>query len=213
MKNIYLGPKYDLSNITGESVTPKQVASLLAYGEKYLDQDKFYTGDGRKVIAIFQGRSEAGPRALGNRSILYDPRDPMGKDRVNKIKHREAFRPFAGTVLKEHANKYFDMAGLDQSPFMTFAVDMREDWVDNLPAINHVDNTCRVQTVTREQNQHFYDLITEFEKITSLPILLNTSFNLAGEPMVETPEDAIRTLENSELDYIYFPEIGILRGK
>jgi len=178
-----------------------------------LDQDKFYSGDGRKVIAIFQGRSEAGPRALGNRSILYDPRDPMGKDRVNKIKHREAFRPFAGTVLKEHANKYFDMAGLDESPFMTFAVDMREDWVDNLPAINHVDNTCRVQTVTREQNQHFYDLITEFEKITSLPILLNTSFNLAGEPMVETPEDAIRTLENSELDYIYFPEIGILRGK
>ena len=213
MKSIYLGPKYDLSHIHGENVTPNQVASLLAYGEKNLDPDKFYSGDDRKVIAIFQGRSEAGPRALGNRSILYDPRDPMGKDRVNKIKHREAFRPFAGTVLKEHANKYFDMAGLDESPFMTFAVDMREDWVDNLPAINHVDNTCRVQTVTREQNQHFYDLITEFEKITSIPILLNTSFNLAGEPMVETPEDAIRTLENSDLDYIYFPEIGKLKGK
>ena len=215
MKSIYLGPTYDLSAIDGDNITPRQVASLISFGEKDVDLEsgKFYSVQNRKVIAIFQGRSEAGPRALGNRSILYDPRDPAGRDKMNTIKHREAFRPFAGTVLKEHANKYFDMAGLDESPYMTFAVDVREEWVDNIPAINHVDNTCRVQTVTREQNQHFYDLIVEFEKLTSIPILLNTSFNLAGEPMVETPEDAIRTLEGSDIDYIYFPEIGKLRGK
>ena len=141
MKTIYLGPEYDLSDIDGDTINPRQVASLLAFGERDVDIDsgKFYSMEHRKVIAIFQGRSEAGPRALGNRSILYDPRDPAGRDKINTIKHREGFRPFAGTVLKEHADKYFDMAGLDESPYMTFAVDVREEWVDNIPAINHVE--------------------------------------------------------------------------
>ena len=148
-----------------------------------------------------------------NRSILYDPRDPNGKDHVNTIKKREAFRPFAGTVLKEYANGWFDMAGMEESPFMMYAVDALELSRNIIPAILHVDNTCRVQTVTREQNKHYYELIYEFYKLTGVPILFNTSFNLAGEPLVETPEDALKTFYNSEIKYLYFPEVQKLIKK
>jgi len=116
----------------------------------------------RNIVTIFQGRSEAGPRALGNRSILYDPTDPNGKDFVNQVKKREWFRPFAGTVLKEKAHEYFDMAGLEESPFMMYAMDVWPDKQKIIPAITHVDGTCRIQTVTEEQNPHYYKLIQEF---------------------------------------------------
>jgi len=195
MKTLYLGPTYDLSHIEGLDVTYEQVASLIS---------------NRNIVAMFQGRSEAGPRALGNRSILYDPRDPNGKDHVNTIKKREAFRPFAGTILKEHVHEWFDMAGLEESPFMMYAVDAREDVLDHIPAILHVDNTCRIQTVTEDQNFHYYNLIKAFYTLTKVPILFNTSFNLAGEPLVETPEDALRTFHNSDINYLYFPEVGKL---
>ena len=105
------------------------------------------------------------------------------------------------------------MSGLDESPFMTFAVDVREEWVDNIPAINHVDNTCRVQTVTREQNQHFYDLIVEFQKLTSIPILLNTSFNDNGQPIIETPQDAVDTFNKIDLDYLIINNFLISKNK
>ena len=197
--SLYLGPEYDLSpHIGGDTVNTMQVAKLI---------------EQQKIVAIFQGRSEAGPRALGNRSILYDPRDPDGKDRINKVKHRESFRPFAGSVLLPHAHKWFDMAGLDESPFMMYALDALPHTHDKIPAILHVDNTCRVQTVSLHDNSNYYQLIDSFYQRTDVPILFNTSFNLAGEPLVETPEDAIECFECSDIDYLYFPEVQKLRGK
>ena len=200
LTSLYLGPHQSVTPIkyfgktTGEYTTLDKVADLLANG---------------KSIAVYQGKSEAGPRALGNRSILFDPRDAQAKDKINKIKKREKFRPFAGVVMAEHADKYFDMRGLKESPFMMYAVDVLSD---EIPGITHVDNTCRIQTVTREQNEKLYDLINCFYKKTGVPILFNTSFNLAGECIVETPEDAIRTLNNSDIDYVFFAEYLAIVG-
>ena len=197
--SLYLGPEYDLSpHIGGDTVNTMQVAKLLKQ---------------QKIVAVFQGRSEAGPRALGNRSILYDPRDPDGRDKINRVKMRESFRPFAGSVLLPHAHKWFDMAGLDESPFMMYALDALPHTHDKIPAILHVDNTCRVQTVSLHDNSNYYQLIDSFYQRTDVPILFNTSFNLAGEPLVETPEDAIECFECSDIDYLYFPEVQKLRGK
>ena len=198
MKTLYLGPEYDLSHIEGDRCTFMDVAKLI---------------DEKNTVAIFQGRSEAGPRALGNRSILYDPRDPNGKDKVNRVKNRESFRPFAGTILLPYVHDWFDMAGLIESPFMMYAVDVLPEMADQIPAILHVDNTCRIQTVTSEQNHNFYRLIDAFNQLTGTPILFNTSFNLSGEPLVETPEDAIKTFEGSAINYLYFPEVQKLRAK
>ena len=158
------------------------------------------------IVAMYQGRSEAGPRALGNRSILFDPRVKDGKDIVNRIKNREWYRPFAGTILKEHVDEWFDMRGLEESPFMMYAVNAKENAKELVPAIIHIDGTCRIQTVSQEQNLHYYNLINEFYKKTDVPILFNTSFNLAGDPLVETLDDAFDTLRRSEIKYLYLPE-------
>jgi carbamoyltransferase len=207
--SIYYGPKYTTDQyletlksynimFNQYKITPEQVAKLISE---------------RNIVTIFQGRSEAGPRALGNRSILYDPTDPKGKDFVNKVKNREWFRPFAGSVLKEKAAEWFDMAGLEESPFMMYAMDVWPDKQEKIQAITHVDGTCRIQTVTEEQNPHYYKLIQEFEKITGVPILFNTSFNLAGDPLVETIEDALETMLKSEMKYMYVPELEMLLEK
>ena len=161
----------------------------------------------RKVIAIFQSRSECGPRALGNRSILYDPRDPNGREKINKLKGREDYRPLAGTVLQEKAHKWFDMSFVNESPYMLYNLEVLSK---DIPAICHIDNTCRVQTLKKSFNPHFYNLIKEFNNITGVPILLNTSFNLAGDTIVETVDDAINTLNDSDIDYVYFPEKGLI---
>lgn len=163
-----------------------------------------------KAIALFQGKAEAGPRALGNRSIVFDPRIPNGQDYINKLKKRESWRPFAGTILKEHASEWFDLRGMEDSPWMSYAVSIKnESDAELIPAIMHQDNTCRIQTLEKEQNSVFYDLIHEFWKSCDSrfpPILGNTSFNLAGEPLVHTIDDAIRSLENSDLEYLWLPE-------
>lgn len=162
------------------------------------------------IVTIFQGRSEGGPRALGNRSILFDPRVKNGKDLVNEVKHREWFRPFAGSMLEEDVDDWFDLAGRKSSPFMMFAVECKPGVEEKIPSIIHVDGTCRIQTVNKEQNEHFYNLISAFKDITGVPVLFNTSFNLAGDPLVETLDDAITTLRNSEIEYLYLPEINKL---
>ena len=159
----------------------------------------------QKPLVIFQGSSEWGPRALGNRSILFDPRNKEAKNIVNKFKKREWWRPLAGTILLEHAHDYFDMGSLKESPYMSFAVDAKEKAVQGIPSIVHVDNTCRIQTVTRDQNQSFYDLILEFYQQTQCPMLLNTSFNRAGDPIVEDLEYCKQTILTTEFEYVYFP--------
>ena len=159
----------------------------------------------QQIVAIFQNSSEYGPRGLGNRSLLFDPRNKNGKDIVNKIKKREWFRPFAGTVLLEYAHDWFDMGTIKESPYMSYAIPVKEEKKSIIPAITHVDGTCRVQTVTKEQNKKFYEIIKLFYEKTNVPILFNTSFNLAGETLVETKEDAINTLNTSDINYLYIP--------
>jgi carbamoyltransferase len=160
----------------------------------------------KNIVAIFQGRSENGPRALGNRSILFDPTFEDGKDFVNNVKRREYFRPFAGTIIKEMVHEWFDLRGKDESPHMMYAVNCKSGVAEKIPSIIHVDGTCRIQTVTEEQNYHFYQLIKEFYNQTNIPIIFNTSFNLGGDPLVETLDDAIDTLIRSDIEYLYLPE-------
>lgn len=159
----------------------------------------------QKIVAIFQGDSELGPRALGNRSILFDPRVKNAKEIINKVKKREWYRPFAGTIMLEHVHDYFNMLTLKESPYMTFAIKCKPIAKKKIPGVIHVDGTCRIQTVTKEQNKHFYELIECFYKKTGIPLLFNTSFNLGGETMVETLEHAVDTVKRSEIDYLYLP--------
>ena len=201
-KNIYYGVQYSDKEILSKLKKEKTKRANVRDVARLLSQNK--------MVALFQGRSEAGPRALGNRSILFNPKNKNGKDIVNKIKRREFYRPFAGTVLHEYMDEYFEMEGLEESPFMMYAVNVRKDKVEEIPAITHVDNTCRVQTLKKEFNKNFYDIIKAFYNITDTPILLNTSFNLAGEPMVESITDALNTLHGSKIDYLYLPEYKIL---
>jgi len=153
-----------------------------------------------ETIGWFQGGAEFGPRALGHRSILFDPRQKDGKDILNrKIKHRESFRPFAPAVPEKRAGEFFHMDL--PSPFMLRAVKVKTP--DRLPAITHVDNTARVQTVSDvPEHKRFYRLLREFETLSGVPVLLNTSFNIAGKPIVETPKDAVRCLLETRLDAI-----------
>jgi len=159
----------------------------------------------QEIVALFQDISEYGPRALGNRSLLFDPRNKDGKDIVNVIKKREWYRPFAGTVLLEHAKDWFEMGRIQESPYMSYAIPVKQDKKEIISSITHVDGTCRIQTLTRKQNKSFYDLIELFYQQTQVPILLNTSFNLAGEALVETKEDALDTLNRSDINYLYIP--------
>lgn len=153
----------------------------------------------QKVIGWFQDRSEFGPRALGNRSLLADPRKPEMKDILNsRVKHRQAFRPFAPIVLAERMKDVFE--GEEDSPFMLIAKPVRPEWRDRIPAIVHVDGTARVQTVREATNPMLYRLLKEFEALTGVPVLINTSFNIKGEPIVETPEDAVACFLNTGID-------------
>ena len=196
---VYYGPQYDPDNYL------RDLNDVDVVDTSYEDVAKLIR-DGN-IVTIFQGRSEGGPRALGNRSILFDPTIKDGKDIVNQIKHREWFRPFACSILKEKVHDWFDLAGMVESPNMMYAVEAREGVADIIPSVIHVDNTCRIQTVTKEQNEHYYNLISEFEKLSEVPILFNTSFNLGGDPLVETIDDAVTTLRKSDIEYMYLPEI------
>jgi len=157
-----------------------------------------------QVVGWFQGRFEWGPRALGNRSILADPRRAEMKDIVNvKIKFREPFRPFAPSVLAERASEYFQLLDSPRhypARFMLYVVDVRDAKRDLIPAVTHVDGTARLQTVTKEVNPRYYQLIEAFGQATGIPIILNTSFNLKGEPIVNTPHEALHTFSQSGMD-------------
>lgn len=166
--------------------TAKETAQLLAEG---------------KIIGWFQGRAEFGPRALGSRSILTAPFPAEMKDILNKrVKHREHFRPFAPVVLQEKMVDYFDMSY--PSPFMLLVFEVKPDKRSKIPAVTHVDNTGRVQSVTKENNGLFYDLVSAFETITGIPVILNTSFNVQGMPIVNSPDDAIDCFFSTGMDYL-----------
>jgi carbamoyltransferase len=153
----------------------------------------------QRVIGWFQDRSEFGPRALGNRSLLADPRKPEMKDILNsRVKHRQAFRPFAPIVLAERMKEIFE--GDEDSPFMLIAKPVRKEWRDKIPAIVHVDGTARSQTVREETNPILYRLLREFDALTGVPVLINTSFNIKGEPIVETPRDAVACFLTTGVD-------------
>ena len=206
LDTLYLGPKQTYSD--------KEILEKVGYaGGEVVDANYDDIVDlltKKNIVTIFQGRSENGPRALGNRSILFNPTYADGKDFVNTVKRREYFRPFAGTILKEHAHEWFDLRGMDESPHMMYAVNCQPDVAEKIPSIIHVDGTCRIQTVTEEQNHHFYNLIKAFYEKTNIPILFNTSFNLGGDPLVETLDDAINTLVRSDIEYLFLPEYGKL---
>ena len=203
IEDVFLGPAYTNEEIAGvlcapefrgrihyerqESITPAVVRELRHGG----------------VVGWFQGRMELGPRALGGRSILGDPRLADMKDRVNaKVKKRESFRPFAPAVLEDQAAKYFQLDGLGTSPYMTFALPVREEFRAKIPAVVHVDGTARVQTVSARQAPRFFELLQAFGEATGMPILLNTSFNVADEPIVCSPVDAVRCFLGTDLDLL-----------
>jgi carbamoyltransferase len=173
--------------IEGENRLIEKAADLLAKG---------------KIIGWFQGRMEFGPRALGARSILSRPNPRKMKEEVNKIKIREQFRPFAGSILQEKVHEYFEVPKINHlSPFMTFCFKVKEEKREKLIAIVHKDNTCRIQTVN-EDNGLYYKLIRRFDGITGVPCILNTSFNLKGEPIVENPQQAVEDFLKTEMDYL-----------
>jgi carbamoyltransferase len=153
---------------------------------------------GNNVIGWFQGRTEFGPRALGNRSILADARNYDNWQKVNlKIKFREDFRPFAPTCLEEELNNYFDLK--KPSPYMLLTAQVKSK---NIPAVTHKDNSARIQTINEKQNPKYYKLIKKFYELTSCPVIINTSFNVRSEPIVNSPEDAFNTFINTEMDYL-----------
>ncbi|MEU5977727.1 carbamoyltransferase C-terminal domain-containing protein [Streptomyces sp. NPDC047315] len=160
------------------------------------------------LVGWFTGGSEFGPRALGHRSILADPRRAEMKDVLNsKVKHREWFRPFAPAVLAHRAADYFDLAV--ESPYMLLVAPVREDKRSEVPAITHVDGTARVQTLTADANGSFYDLVARFDELTGVPVVLNTSFNDRGEPIVETPQQALAFFGPSQLDYLFVEDFVV----
>ena len=205
-REIYLGPQYHYSEEQIISIADKYEAKV----SNVTKQEIVELMTSKNIVAMFQGRSENGPRALGNRSLMFDPRFADGKDFVNQIKHREYFRPFAGSILEEDVHEWFDLRGMNSSPHMMYAVNCQSGVEDKIPSIIHVDGTCRIQTVNTSENPHYYALIKEFKQQTGIPIIFNTSFNLGGEPLVETLEDALWTLQQSEIEYLYLPEYGKL---
>ena len=206
-ENLFLGP---VQNITEDIIreTAKKYNGNVTTDVDY--KQVIDTIRNKNIVALYQERGESGPRALGNRSLMYVPTDPNGKDFVNLVKKREYFRPFAATVLQDDVHDWFDLRGMEDSPSMMYAVNCQPGVKEKIPAVIHVDDTCRIQTVTKEQNKHWYNLIKEFKNQTGVPALFNTSFNLGGEPLVETIDDAMRTLYNSGINYIYFPATKML---
>jgi carbamoyltransferase len=163
------------------------------------------------VVGWFQGGSEFGPRALGHRSIIADPRKAEMKDILNsRVKHRQPFRPFAPIVLAERADEIFE--GKGDSPYMLMAKNVHPAWRDRIPAIVHVDGTARVQTVTEASSPRLYRLLKEFDRLTGVPVLVNTSFNVKGEPIVETPKDAMECFLTTGIDYLAIHDLLVAKS-
>jgi carbamoyltransferase len=194
MDHAFLGPEYDADEIETflrwSKVPYRRIENVAEETAEILVQDK--------VIGWYSGRMEFGPRALGARSILASPIHAEMQSRLNEIKDREDFRPVAPVVLEEEAANWF--TGARTSPFMLFIFDVQPDKADRIPAVRHVDGTARIQTINRSQNAPYYDLLKAFQQRTGVPVLVNTSFNTRGEPIVCTPRDAVESFWTSPLD-------------
>jgi carbamoyltransferase len=219
MKGSYLGPSFTQSEIE-ESLREVGAQFTSVTDEALIEQTAQALADG-KAVGWHQGRMEFGPRALGGRSILADPRSPSVQKQLNlKVKYRESFRPFAPSVLREHVHEWFDI-DVD-SPYMLLVAEVNRDrqlpiaetdkslfGIDllnvprsTIPAVTHVDNSARIQTVHRESHPRYHQLITRFKEKTGCPVLVNTSFNVRGEPIVCTPQDAFRCLMGTEIEWL-----------
>ena len=206
-KTPYLGYTYSLSDVEEALDERKDEIETIGADDDYVVHNLMR----KQIISVFGGGSESGRRALGNRSILADPRHADVKDIVNeKVKHRQWFRPFAPSVLRDYVKDWFvhDV----ESPYMNLAMNFLDGKSDEVPAVVHFDDTARLQTVTREENQWYYDFIDKFRQKTGVPIVLNTSFN-DREPIVETPQHALDCFLRTNIDCLYFRDYGILVSK
>jgi carbamoyltransferase len=182
-----LFPEY-IDKYNARKIDKKELAQLIKDGN---------------IVGLVYGDSEVGPRALGNRSIVCDPNIKEMKDILNaKVKFREWYRPFAPFCKKEDAPKYFESRNFDNLEYMSYAPKVKDEYVEKLPSITHIDNTARLQTVTEESHAEFYELLTEFGKISETNVLLNTSFNIRGYPILSSIEDALYALNNTKMDYV-----------
>ncbi len=194
----FLGPKFNDGEI--REYLEGLGIEYRTYGREELLRETAGLIAGQNVVGWFQGRMEWGPRALGNRSILADARNPENQAKVNlKIKFRESFRPFAPAVLLDRSSEYFDINR--PSPYMLLTAQVRED-KRQIPAVTHVDGSARLQTVARDENELFHDLLVEFGRQTDCPVLINTSFNVRGEPIVCTPHDAFKCFMRTDMDFL-----------
>ena len=199
LSNVYLGNAYEKAAI--EAMLKEEGVPYEDCGEDGIIEKTAELLEGTNVIGWFQGRMEFGPRSLGNRSIIADARNKENWQKVNlKIKFRESFRPFAPTVLEEKAKDYFDLDR--ESPYMLLVADVHPNKREEVPAVTHVDGSARIQTVREDQNPLYWKLLKTFEKRTGCGVIINTSFNVRGEPIVESPRDALNCFLNTDMDYL-----------
>jgi len=204
LKHVYLGPDYSNQKIK-YFLENKGIPYIQFSSKKKLVKKVAKLIFENNVIGWFNGRMEFGPRALGNRSILANPLNPKMQAIINKkVKHREGFRPFAPVVCKDDISKFFDTSNLDiqSSKFMLMVLPFKKKWHNNLNSVMHIDKTGRLQSINKSYNPVYYDLIKQFGKISKVPILLNTSFNVRGEPIVCSPKDAYNCFMNTQIDYL-----------
>ncbi|MAF37091.1 hypothetical protein CL622_08310 [archaeon] len=214
MQNAYLGPSFSKAYIK-EFLDQNNIHYREIVNEQELTNTVAKLIYSNKVVGWFQGRMEWGPRALGARSILANPCNQQAKKLLNtKVKHREQFRPFAPVVCKDDANIYFecDTPLPESTDFMLMVYPIRESWKKRIPSVTHVDGTGRLQTIGYDQNPNYYNLIKAFGKLSSIPILINTSFNIRGEPIVCTPYDAYRCMMGTGIDYLIMDKFLIKRS-
>ncbi len=216
LKMPYYGPDFNVNDITSLIPEYKNYAfDFWSNNEELCMYVANQIADGQ-IVGWFHGRMEFGPRALGNRSILADPRDPLMKERLNaRIKLREGFRPFAPAVIMEAAPKIFDMepAKLDDYMYMLLTAQVRDEYKELLPAITHVDGSARVQVVFEDSNYKFWLLISKFGELTGIPVVINTSFNIKGQPIVCSVKDALETFDMASLDLLVIDNYLITRNK
>ena len=206
IENIYVGPSYSRDEIK-EFLDTKNIKYDELDDALAIERCAKLISEGN-VVGWYQGKMEWGPRALGNRSILADPRRKEMKDILNeKIKHRESFRPFAPSILEEHYSEYFDID--IPSPYMLMVAPVKKP--DKIPAVTHVDGTGRVQTVSKNSNPFYHKLISKFHELTGVPVIINTSMNVRGEPIVNTPEQAYKMLTKTDMDYLFMKNFMVKR--